>query len=148
MSNHCFKYIINVNTLTWTALKIIFLFFSLRHPSTSRIIKYVVLHINNFNFLTLHQFRITVSFQFSFHTPTLFLSIFSGFSTHFLASSLSQGQLDNTVRAKNKRVRKRAGLQQHSSVIIKSHKSVMVFGYRPLDLHVLQRNMERDLKHR
>lgn len=52
----------------------------------------------------------------------------------FLASFLSRGQLDNTVRAKNKRVKKRAGLRQHSSVIIKSHKSVMIFGYRPLDL--------------
>lgn len=35
-----------------------------RQPATniSRILKYVVLHIPNFNILTLHQFPITVSF--------------------------------------------------------------------------------------
>ncbi len=66
--------------------------------------------------------------------PLSFWVFSAVFPLIFLASFLSRGQLDNTACAKNKRMRKRAGLQQHSSVIIKSHKSVMVFGYRPLDL--------------
>jgi len=108
---------------------------------------FVILCISNFQYpghFINFQLQSLYSFLFNAHSLPEY---FQCFSTHFLASSLSQGQLDNLVRARNKRVRKRAGLQEHSSVIIKSHKSVMVFGNRPLDL-MFFKETETDLNHR